>query len=104
MIKGPIQSQVIDDVQSERYQSDSNTIQRILAVDRNTDIGRIQVGDRYHACVASKDLRPPEGFECEKRVIKYLEKVNSLSAIRSMDKNKTNKIYDNMLFFASRVG
>ena len=38
-----------------------NTIKRIFTFDRNTDIGRIQLGDRYHACVASEDLRPPEG-------------------------------------------
>ena len=32
-----------------------------------THIGRIQIGDRYHACVASDDLSPLEGQECEKR-------------------------------------
>ena len=48
--------------------------------DRDTDIGRIQIGDRYHACVASDDLSPPEGQECEKRVIKHFDKSNSLPA------------------------
>jgi hypothetical protein len=80
MIKGQIQSQVIDDVQAELDKSDSNTIQKTFTFDRKTDIGLIQVGDRYHACVASEDLRPPEGSECEKRVIKHLDKSNSLPA------------------------
>ena len=71
MIKGQIQSQVIEDVQAELDKSDSSTIQRTFTFDRDTDIGRIQIGDRYHACVASDDLSPPEGQECEKRVIKH---------------------------------
>ena len=80
MIKGQIQSQVIDDVQAELDKSDSSIIQRTFTFDRNTDIGRIQVGDRYHACVASEDLRPPEGSECEKRIIKNFNKVSGLYA------------------------
>jgi hypothetical protein len=80
MIKGQIQSDVIDDVQAELDKSDSSTIQRTFTFDRKTDIGLIQIGDRYHACVASDDLSPPEGQECEKRVIKHLDKANSLPA------------------------
>jgi hypothetical protein len=80
MIKGQIQSEVIEDVQAELDKSDSNTISRTFTFDRNTDIGQIQVGDRYHACVASEDLRPPEGSECEKRIIKNLNKVSGLYA------------------------
>ncbi len=80
MIKGQIQSQVIDDVQAELDKSDSNTISRIFTFDRDTDIGKIQIGDRYHACVASDDLSPPEGQECEKRVVKHFDKSNSLPA------------------------
>ena len=80
MIKGQIQSEVIEDVQAELDKSDSSTIQRTFTFDRDTDIGRIQIGDRYHACVASNDLSPPEGQECEKRVIKHLDKSNSLPA------------------------
>jgi hypothetical protein len=80
MIKGQIQSEVIEDVQAELDKSDGNTISRTFTFDRNTDIGQIQVGDRYHACVASNDLSPPEGQECEKRVVKQFDKVNSLPA------------------------
>ncbi len=80
MIKGQIQSEVIEDVQTELDKSDSNTISRTFTFDRNTDIGKIQIGDRYHACVASNDLSPPEGQECEKRLVKNFNNVNSLPA------------------------
>jgi hypothetical protein len=80
MIKGQIKSEVIEDVQAELDKSKNNTIKRTFTFDRNTDIGKIQIGDRYHACVASEDLRPPEGSECEKRVIKQFDKPNSLPA------------------------
>ena len=80
MIKGQIQSEVIEDVQAELDKSKSNTVQRTFTFDRKTDIGLIQVGDRYHACVSGDDLRPPEGTECEKRVIKQFDKANSLPA------------------------
>ena len=56
------------------------TIERTFAFDRNTDMGPIQVGDRFHACVIGQDLNPPEGSECEKRIIKHLNKPNSLAA------------------------
>jgi hypothetical protein len=80
MIKGQIQSEVIEDVQAELDKSKDDTIKKTFTFDRNTDIGKIQIGDRYHACVASEDLRPPEGSECEKRVIKQFDKPNSLPA------------------------
>jgi hypothetical protein len=80
MVKGQIQSEVIEDVQAELDKNDDDTISRTFTFDRNTDIGPIQIGDRYHACVASDDLAPPEGQECEKRVIHNLEKVSGLYA------------------------
>jgi hypothetical protein len=78
MIKGQLKSEVIEDVQAELEKS--TTIQRTFTFDRDTDIGKIQIGDRYHACVASNDLSPPEGSECEKRLVKQFDKVNSLPA------------------------
>jgi len=80
MIKGQIKSEVIEDVQAELDKSKDSTIKRIFTFDRDTDIGKIQIGDRYHACVSSDDLRPPEGTECEKRVVHQFDKVNSLPA------------------------
>ena len=78
MIKGQIKSEVIQDVQAELDKSKDNTIKRTFTFDRKTDIGPIQIGDRFHACTSSEDLRPPEGTECEKRIIKYFDKANSL--------------------------
>jgi hypothetical protein len=80
MVKGQLQREVIEDVQAELDKSKDDTISKIFTFDRNTDIGKIQVGDRYHACVASSDLSPPEGSECEKRILKNLEKVSGLYA------------------------
>jgi len=64
MIKGQLQSEVIEDVQDELDKSKGTAIQRTFTFYRNIDIGKIQIGDRYHACVASNDLSPPEGQEC----------------------------------------
>jgi hypothetical protein len=80
MIKGQIQSEVIEDVQEELDKSKDDTISRTFTFDRNTDIGPIQIGDRFHACVASNDLAPPEATECEKRIVKNLNKVSGLYA------------------------
>lgn len=80
MIKGQIKSEVIEDVQAELDKTKDKTIKRIFTFDRDTDIGKIQIGDRYHACVSSNDLRPPEGTECEKRLVHQFDKVNSLPA------------------------
>ena len=80
MIKGQIKSEVIEDVQAELDKGKGTTISRTFTFDRNTDIGKIQIGDRYHACVASDDLSPPEGQECEKRLVKSFDSVNSLPA------------------------
>jgi len=80
MIKGQIQSEVIEDVQAELDKSKDSKIKRTFTFDRKTDIGLIQIGDRYHACVGSEDLRPPEGSECEKRIVKNLAKVSGLYA------------------------
>ena len=80
MIKGQIQSEVIDDVQVELDKSKDNTISRTFIFDRNTDIGLIHIGDKFLACVASNDLRPPEGQECEKRILKKFGEPNVLYA------------------------
>ena len=46
----------------------------------NTDFGPTQIGDRFHTCVIGKELYPPEGSECEKRIIKTFDTPNSLPA------------------------
>jgi hypothetical protein len=79
MLKGQIKSKVIEDIQKEFDEIGGYTIERTFTFDRNTDMGPIQVGDRFHACVIGQDLNPPEGSECEKKLIKYLDKPNPLA-------------------------
>ena len=81
MVKGQIKSAVIDNVQEEFDKIGGYKVGRTFTFDRDTNIGKIQIGDRFHACVSSTDLNPPEGTECEKRTIKYIgEKENVLYA------------------------
>ncbi|MGD1834305.1 MAG: hypothetical protein ACPKQO_01105 [Nitrososphaeraceae archaeon] len=79
MLKGQTQSEIID-VQEELDKIEGSTIEKIFVFDRETDIGKIQIGDRFYACVSGEELRPPEGMECEKRLIKSLDKNNKLVA------------------------
>ena len=80
MVRGQIQTELIKDVQKELGKSKDDTITRTFTFDRNTDIGNIQIGDLFLACVTSEDLNPPEGQECEKRLVKKFNSENSLSA------------------------
>ena len=79
MLKGQFKSQLVD-VQKELKKIGDTTITRTFEFDRNTDMGPIQIGDRFHTCVIGKDLYPPEGSECEKRLIKSLDRPNPLAA------------------------
>jgi len=79
MLKGQIKSAIVD-VQKEFDRIGGYTIERTFAFDRNTDMGPIKIGDRFHTCVIGKELYPPEGSECEKRLIKNLDKPNPLAA------------------------
>lgn len=79
MLKGQFKSEIVD-VQKELKEIDGTTITRTFEFDRNTDMGPIQIGDRFHTCVIGKDLYPPEGSECEKRLIKSLDRPNPLAA------------------------
>ena len=79
MVRGQIQTETIN-VENELQDSKDKLIKRIFQFDRTTDIGNIQIGDKFFACVSSDDLNPPEGTECEKRLIKKLNKANILYA------------------------
>jgi hypothetical protein len=78
MLKGQIKSEMIEDVQEEFDKIGSYTIERIFAFDKNTDIGPIQIGDRFHGCASGEGLKPKEGTECEKRLIKDFDKIHTL--------------------------
>jgi uncharacterized protein YpmB len=73
MVRGEFQSKVID-----AKDANGKTISVMFTFDRDTDIGKIQEGDQFFACVSANELNPPEGTECEKRHIKSFEKPNVL--------------------------
>ena len=78
MLKGQVKYEVIEDVQKEFDKIGGYTIERIFAFDKNTDIGPIQIGDRFHGCASGEGLKPKEGTECEKRLIKDFDRVHTL--------------------------
>jgi hypothetical protein len=75
MVKGEFQSKVIN-VENVN----GKTISTMFTFDRDTDIGQIQEGDLYFACVSANELNPPEGTECEFHKIKSINEPNVLSA------------------------
>lgn len=79
MLKGQIKSEIIEDLQKEFDKMGGYTIERIFSFDKNTDIGPIQIGDRFHGCASGKGLKPKEGTECEKRSIKDFDKIHTLT-------------------------
>lgn len=80
LVRGQVQTELINDVQKELDKSKDDTITRTFLFDKNTDIGNIQIGDLFLACVTSEDLNPPEGQECEKRLVKKFNSPNSIPA------------------------
>ena len=79
MVRGQMQTETIN-IEKEIKESKDKIIERIFQFDRKTDIGNIQIGDKFYACVSSDELIPPEGTECEKRLIKKLNNPNILYA------------------------
>ena len=74
-VKGEFQSRVIDVGQGK-----GKPVSVMFTFDRDTDIGKIELGDQYSTCVSANVLNPPEGTECEKRHIKSLDEINELAA------------------------
>ena len=60
--------------------SKGDTVKFSFNFDRDTEIGQIQEGDLYFACVSANELNPPEGTECEHKVTKTIGRVNNLHA------------------------
>jgi hypothetical protein len=79
MIKGEFESKTID-AQKLQKESDDNTIIVPLEFDKNPEIGAIQQGDLFFACVSADELNPPEGTECEHRVTSHTGHIHNLVA------------------------
>jgi hypothetical protein len=85
MVKGEFQSKVIviDRKQATASDPEGTAGKRIVVpftFDRNTDIGKIQPGDEYFACVSADALNPPSGTACEHRHIKSFDSPNELAS------------------------
>ena len=84
MIKGEFQSKIIDEDRTKANIIDpegtnGKRISVMFTFDRNTDIGKIQLGDEFFACVSANALNPPSGTACEKRHIKTFDEPNVLA-------------------------
>jgi hypothetical protein len=79
MIKGEFESRTID-AHKLLKQSDHNTIIVPLNYDKSPEIGPIQKGDLFFACVSADELNPPEGTECEHRHTSHTGHIHNLVA------------------------
>jgi len=79
MIKGEFESKTID-AQNLLKKSDDNTIIVPFVFDKSPEIGAIQKGDLFFACVSANELNPPEGTECEHRVTIHTGHIHNLVA------------------------
>jgi len=79
MIKGQFETMTVD-VQKLLKESEDNTIIVPLVFDKTTEIGAIQQGDSFFACVSANELNPPEGTECEHRETSHTGHIHNLVA------------------------
>ena len=84
MIKGEFQSKIIDEDRTRANLIDpegtnGKRIGVMFTFDRNTDIGKIQIGDEFFACVSANALNPPSGTACEHRHVKSFDEPNVLA-------------------------
>ncbi|HEX7274131.1 MAG TPA: hypothetical protein VF248_00800 [Nitrososphaeraceae archaeon] len=79
MIKGEFQSKIID-AQKLLKQSEDKTLMIPLVFDKIPEIGTIQEGDMFFACVSGNDLNPPEGTECEHRKASHTAHIHNIVA------------------------
>lgn len=79
MIKGEFKSKIID-AQKLLKQSEDKTLMIPLVFDKIPEIGAIQEGDMFFACVSGNDLNPPEGTECEHRKASHTAHIHNIIA------------------------
>ena len=79
MIRGEFESSIIN-AQELLKNSKDRTIILPLVFDKIPEIGAIQEGDMFFACVSADDLNPPEGTECEHRVTSHTFRVHNIVA------------------------
>lgn len=79
MIKGEFESKTIN-ARELLKKSEHNTIIIPFKFDKTPEIGPIQKGDLFFACVSADELNPPEGTECEHRQTSHTGHIHNLVA------------------------
>jgi hypothetical protein len=79
MVKGEFKSKIID-ARKLLEKSKDNIIKVPLVFDNKPEIGPIQKGDYFFACVSANVLKPVEGNECEHREISHTGRTFNLVA------------------------
>ena len=79
MIRGEFNAKTID-AEKLLDESDDNTLIIPFVFDKTPEIGPIQKGDMFFACVSADELNPPEGTECEHRHTVHTGHIHNLVA------------------------
>lgn len=79
MSKGEFESKTID-AHKLLKESDNKTLIVPLVFGKTPEIGAIQQGDMFFACVSANELNPPEGTECEHRKTSHTGHIHNLVA------------------------
>lgn len=79
MIKGEFESSIINANELLKDSKDSTVILP-LVFDKTPEIGAVQEGDIFFACVSANELNPPEGTECEHRVTSHTFHIHNIVA------------------------
>lgn len=79
MIKGEIESKTIN-AKELLKKSEHNTIIIPFEFSKTPEIGPIQKGDLFFACVSGNELNPPEGTECEHRETSHTGHIHNIVA------------------------
>jgi hypothetical protein len=79
MIKGEFETRTINAKELLR-QSDDKTLMIPIVYDKISEIGTIQEGDIFFACVSADELNPPEGTECEHRITSHTAHIHNIVA------------------------
>ena len=80
MVKGEYQIKTID-LQNELENGNKNNNQMSIpfTFNRQTEVGPIQIGDLFFGCATSDEF-PNQNSDCEKKMLKDLDKVNKICA------------------------
>ena len=92
MVRGEYQIKTLDiqdELKKKEAKKKKDFIIRVpFTFDRNTEMGKMQLGDMFFGCATADKLFPPEHTECEKRLIKNFDKYNEIVVRHEEDINR----------------